>query len=330
MIRPTPSSTARRSSADDLLLPWKPIRAGSKPARSATASSPPEQTSRQSPSSRHPAGHRGAEERLAGVEDVVAGERVAERAGPGPEVGLVEDVRRGAVLGDQLGQRHPADLEDAVDLARGRRPQVARPARWGRRAGAARTGPAGRRRRAPSRPRGRPHIRSGAETPSRPRPLASTVRVAATSTRRASLTGADRLVALRQHPALAGVVPLVEDRGRVLEVARDPVRLAQLGRAGDHPRELGQRAQQLALELVGEQRRVEVRPRRRAATCRGRRRSPSSGRCGRGRTARSRPGCRWTPSPTGRGRGRCWSPSCSGPARSGRRRRRWRRRGRRW
>ncbi len=50
MIRPTPISTARRSSADDLLLPWKPIRAGSKPARSATASSPPEQTSRHRPS----------------------------------------------------------------------------------------------------------------------------------------------------------------------------------------------------------------------------------------------------------------------------------------
>ena len=51
MIRPTPASTARRSSATVLLLPWKPIRAGSKPARSATVSSPPEQTSRLSPSS---------------------------------------------------------------------------------------------------------------------------------------------------------------------------------------------------------------------------------------------------------------------------------------
>ena len=53
---------------------------------------------------------------------------------------------------------------------------------------------------------------------------------------------------------------LLKTDGGGLEVAGDPVRLAQLGGAGDHPRELGQRAQQLALELVREQRRVEVRP----------------------------------------------------------------------
>ena len=51
MILPTPSSTARVSSATVLLLPWKPTRSIGKPARSATASSPPEQTSRLSPSS---------------------------------------------------------------------------------------------------------------------------------------------------------------------------------------------------------------------------------------------------------------------------------------
>ena len=51
MIRPTPSSTARSSSATVLLLPWKPTRSIGKPARSATASSPPEHTSRLSPSS---------------------------------------------------------------------------------------------------------------------------------------------------------------------------------------------------------------------------------------------------------------------------------------
>ena len=51
MIRPTPTSTARASSLWLLLLPWNPIRLGAKPARSATASSPPEQTSRLSPSS---------------------------------------------------------------------------------------------------------------------------------------------------------------------------------------------------------------------------------------------------------------------------------------
>ena len=43
----------------------------------------------------HPAGDRGAEERLAGVVDVPAGERLGEGAGPGPQVGLVQHVRRG-------------------------------------------------------------------------------------------------------------------------------------------------------------------------------------------------------------------------------------------
>ena len=42
---------ARRARRAVLLLPWKPIRAVGKPARSATVSSPPEQTSRCSPSS---------------------------------------------------------------------------------------------------------------------------------------------------------------------------------------------------------------------------------------------------------------------------------------
>jgi hypothetical protein len=63
MIRPTPASTARVSSDTDLLLPWKPIRSGGMPADSATASSPPEHTSRCSPSSamtRTTARHRNA------------------------------------------------------------------------------------------------------------------------------------------------------------------------------------------------------------------------------------------------------------------------------
>ena len=51
MTRPTPSSTARSSSPRVLLLPWKPTRPIGNPARSATASSPPEQTSSESPSS---------------------------------------------------------------------------------------------------------------------------------------------------------------------------------------------------------------------------------------------------------------------------------------
>src|SRR5690606_37838480 len=62
-IRPTPASRAAASSAVDLLLPWKPIRSGGNPAASATASSPPVQTSRFSPSSamiRATARHRNA------------------------------------------------------------------------------------------------------------------------------------------------------------------------------------------------------------------------------------------------------------------------------
>ena len=50
-IWPTPLSSAVVSSAMDLLLPCKAIRAGSNPACSATASSPPVQTSSRSPSS---------------------------------------------------------------------------------------------------------------------------------------------------------------------------------------------------------------------------------------------------------------------------------------
>ena len=70
-----------------------------------------------------PAGHGGAEEGLAGVEDVEGGERVAERPGAGPQVVLVEHVRRGHVLGDEVCHRHPADGQVAVDLVSRRRPQ---------------------------------------------------------------------------------------------------------------------------------------------------------------------------------------------------------------
>jgi hypothetical protein len=50
-MRPTPSSSAVRSSASDLLLPWNTMRAGGNPARTATCSSPPVATSRLSPCS---------------------------------------------------------------------------------------------------------------------------------------------------------------------------------------------------------------------------------------------------------------------------------------
>src|SRR3954452_3398345 len=65
-----------------------------------------------------------------------------------------------------------------------------------------------------------------------------------------------RLVPQREHAA--GVVEAVVGAGQLLEVTGDAVRLAQLRRAGDDARELAQRAEQVALAVVAEQRRVEV------------------------------------------------------------------------
>ena len=79
-IRPTPASSAAASSATDLLLPCSAIRSAGNPARSATASSPPVQTSRPSPSSSTQRTTARAEERLAGVVDVGAAERRREVA----------------------------------------------------------------------------------------------------------------------------------------------------------------------------------------------------------------------------------------------------------
>ena len=73
------------------------------------------------------------------------------------------------------------------------------------------------------------HILSGAETPSRSRPLASTVRTDCDEHEARLVGRRDGLVAQRQHPALLGVVPPVEHRSGVLEVAGDTVRLAELG-----------------------------------------------------------------------------------------------------
>ena len=77
----------------------------------------------ESPSS---ASHRatvGAEERLARVVDVVVGEGVAEGAGAGAEVGLVEDVRRGAVLATSSGSGTPPTLRTPSAFVRRPRPE---------------------------------------------------------------------------------------------------------------------------------------------------------------------------------------------------------------
>ena len=293
MIRPTPTSTARSSSATLLLLPWKPIRARVEAGRSATASSPPVQTSRLRPSSAIQRTLAHGQERLAGVVDVGAGERVAERAGPSPEVVLVDDVQRRAELA-RRGRRAdtPATVEHAVAvLGDARRPQRGRPGRSGQPAADSQDGPRwpASACRAPA-SWARIYIRSGAVTPSRSRPRANTIRVASTSSSRARCTsvGSSSPCGSTRHD----VVEPVERRRRRLEVARHPVRLAQLGRRRDDGRELGQapgagRPRARATAAPGRSRR-RPEPMPRSAALR------RIERAGRARTARSRPGCRWT------------------------------------
>lgn len=114
-IRPTPASTARRISAYVLLFPWKAMRSGESPADSAVASSPPEHTSRLSPSSSSQRTTARERKAFAGVEDVgVVPEGGAPGARPGPEVGLVEDVGRRADLGGERVDVNAADGDDTV------------------------------------------------------------------------------------------------------------------------------------------------------------------------------------------------------------------------
>ena len=74
---------------------------------------------------KHPPSHRGAQERLARVVDVGAAAQPVESLGilraesacPGPEVVLVEDVCRGAVVRGQGRDVNAPDFEDAVGSA---------------------------------------------------------------------------------------------------------------------------------------------------------------------------------------------------------------------
>ena len=128
-----------------------------------------------------------AEECLRGVVHVGAVEGGGEVRGPAAEVLLVEDEQRRAVGPGELGDRPAAQVQLAVDPLRRARPDVrVERAEVGR--GRARRGglgdvPVQRPRRV------RPHIRSGACTPSTARPLRSTVAVAAHAHSRAVVCG---------------------------------------------------------------------------------------------------------------------------------------------
>jgi hypothetical protein len=136
-----------------------------------------------------PAGHLRAQERLRRVMDGLRPERGRELGGPGAEVGLVDHEERGAVPLGQVAHVDAGDLHGPV-VAPGR---VARPHRrreliepggieWTRPGGLGRKRDAGVQRAGGMRPH---HIRSGAETPSSPRPLANTWRAATHSASRA-------------------------------------------------------------------------------------------------------------------------------------------------
>ena len=112
---PTPASTASAISCADFALPCRWIRAGSKPALSAMASSPPEATSQARPSSLQDAQHRRARERLGGEVDleVLAARGVGGDEGPRAlaHVVLDDDVGRRAELARQLDRVASAQLE---------------------------------------------------------------------------------------------------------------------------------------------------------------------------------------------------------------------------
>ena len=217
-------------------------------------------------------GHGHAQERLGRVGHAVAegGHRLA---AAGPQVVLVVDEQRRAELGGQV--------------ERGRSPpMLSRPSSPDRRR--CRAG-------APARERALTSS-SGALTPSRSSPMARPIRAASTSHSRAWVSSGSTLVA--HHVAV--VVEAVEAPGQLADPGRDLVgRPARRG-PGHHLGQLGERAQQLELALVGEQAQVDVGERRPA-------RRPARPPCarstgsGRGPSARRRPG---SPSPGWRPRPR--------------------------
>src|SRR5262249_2626749 len=73
-----------------------------------------------------PAGDLGAQERLARVVDLAVAERAGEVAAAGPEVVLVVDVQRRAVLLGQVAYVHATDHQGLVVPARTARPDAGR------------------------------------------------------------------------------------------------------------------------------------------------------------------------------------------------------------
>jgi hypothetical protein len=126
-IEPTPTSTARSSSATDLLLPCRPRRTGRRPRRARRRASAGGDVDGEALLG-HPAHDLGREERLAGVVDACAHaaraaaavEGVTHRARARGTV-LVEDVQRSAELRAQ-GTPTPAISSSPSRHARPRRP----------------------------------------------------------------------------------------------------------------------------------------------------------------------------------------------------------------
>ena len=101
--------TASVNSATDLLLPWNVMRSGGKPARSATASSPPVDTSSDRPSSLTHRAISRAQEGFSGVVHVApAAEGRRQVPAPRTEVVLVDDEQRSPVFVGEACYRHSA------------------------------------------------------------------------------------------------------------------------------------------------------------------------------------------------------------------------------
>ena len=140
-MRPTPASSAVRSSSRLLLLPWSTRALAGTPAVEGDVQLAARGHVEQQALLVGEAGHGQAEERLGGVDDVAAAERGGGLPGPGAEVVLVVDEERRAVLGGEVEEVEAADREvaRAVDGRRvgqeGEGDRAGHQVRWYRRGG---------------------------------------------------------------------------------------------------------------------------------------------------------------------------------------------------